>query len=143
MPHHDQWDPGFETGHDVVDAQHRDLLAQCERLAALCDDAAGDGGTGGRPFDDAFERLKASVREHLQAEASLLAALGDPDADALRDEHDEFDAVATEILTTANFDRLELQRFVAVWCLGHVTASAAHLRAWLGHAQAPDAASTS
>jgi hemerythrin-like metal-binding protein len=139
--HHAQWDPGFETGHDVVDAQHRDLLAQCERLAALC--GGGDGGAGGRPFDDAFERLKASVREHLQTEAALLAALGDPDADALRDEHDEFDDLATEILTTANFDRLELQRFVAVWCLGHVTASAAHLRARLARPQAPDAAATS
>lgn len=139
MLHHAQWDPGFETGHDVVDAQHRDLLAQCERLAALC----GGGGAGGRPFDDAFERLKASVREHLQTEAALLAALGDPDADALRDEHDEFDDLATEILTTANFDRLELQRFVAVWCLGHVTASAAHLRAWLARPQAPGAAAIS
>ncbi|NWG73452.1 MAG: hemerythrin family protein [Rubrivivax sp.] len=127
MPGHAPWEPGFETGHDVVDAQHRDLLERCERLAETCGDVA-----DGARFDEAFEQLKAAVREHLQAEAALLASLGDPDADALRDEHDEFDDLAAEILTTANFDRLELQRFVAVWCLGHVTASAAHLRAWLG-----------
>lgn len=124
MPVHAPWEPAFETGHEVVDAQHRDLLGRCERLANTCGDGA--------RFDEAFEQLKAAVREHLLAEAALLASLGDPDAGALDDEHDEFDDLAAEILTTANFDRLELQRFVAVWCLGHVAASAAHLRAWLG-----------
>lgn len=140
MPYHARWEPAFETGHEVVDAQHRDLLAQCEGLAEACRD---DGEAGGERFDDAFERLKASVREHLRAEVALLAALGDPDVDARRDEHDEFDDLAAEILTTANFERLELQRFVTVWCLGHVTASAAHLRAWLDRGQASAAAAAS
>lgn len=133
MPYHAPWEPAFGTGHDAVDAQHRDLLAQCERLAEACGDDAADGAR----FDEAFGQLKAAVRAHLRAEAALLASLGDPDADALNDEHDEFDRLATEILTTANFDRPELQRFVAVWCLGHVTASAAHMRAWLERPQAP------
>ncbi len=138
MPYPARWEPFFESGHDAIDAQHRDLLAQCEGLAELC---AGGEGDGAR-FDVAFERLKASVREHLVAEVALLVALGDPDVDAQRDEQAEFDDLAAEVLTTANFDRLELQRFVDVWCLGHVVASAAHLRERLarGNASGDDAA---
>lgn len=133
MPYHARWEPFFESGHDAIDAQHRDLLAQCEGLAELC---AGGEGDGAR-FDAAFERLKTSVREHLGAEVALLDALGDPDVEAQRDEQAGFDDLAAGILTTANFDRLELQRFVAVWCLGHVVASAAHLRERLAGGHPP------
>jgi hemerythrin len=135
MPSRTPWTPAFATGHGLVDAQHRELLARCDRLA--------DGDEAGSGFDEAFERLKTLVREHLDAEATLLAALGDPDADDLRTERDEFEHLAAEILTTANFDRVELQRFVALWCVAHVTDSAARLRPWLpgGDAAAPAAPS--
>ena len=110
MPQRLQWDPGFEVGHEDIDAQHRGLLVLCERLAGHC--LQGGGAAHEQRFDADFEALKALVREHLESEATLLSELGD-------------------IMTTGNFDRLELQRFVALWCLGHITASAARLRARL------------
>ena len=68
MPQRLQWDPGFEVGHEDIDAQHRGLLVLCERLAGHC--------------------LQGGGAAHEQ-------------------------------------------RFVALWCLGHITASAARLRARL------------
>lgn len=105
MPFRVDWDSAFATGDALVDAQHQALLAQCNRLADCCgpvpDDAA---------FDAAFDELKRMAREHFAA---------DPEAD-----DEEFDWLVDEIATTAHFDRLELQRFVAGWWLGHVRGSA-------------------
>lgn len=117
------WSPAFETGHADIDAQHQELLAQCNRLA----DLAGEGAQA--PFDEAFAGLKALVRAHFEAEAALLAGAGDAVLEDHGAEGEEFEVLAGEIATTENFDRLELQRFVAVWCLGHVTASARQLSA--------------
>lgn len=106
------------------DAQHAALLAQCNALAnRYCGGAADDAA-----FDAAFDQLKVLAREHFEAEAALLAAGGDPDLEGHRDELDEFEYVVSEIATTANFDRLELQRFAALWCLGHVRGSGQRVR---------------
>lgn len=112
------WSADFECGDIAIDAQHRELLAQSESLAALCDDAP--------RFDAAFVQFKALVQAHFATEAALLGDAAAQDDHAA--EAEEFVYLAGEIATTENFDRLELQRFVAVWCLGHVTASARLLR---------------
>lgn len=120
------WEPGLDSGHPAIDLQHRSLLDACNQLAGLC--------AGGEPdahFDQAFSELKDRLRAHLEAEARLLAA-GDPAAhEDLLAECEDFEALAAEIATTEHFHRLELQRFVALWCQGHVTASARQLRAAL------------
>jgi hemerythrin-like metal-binding protein len=129
MPYRAQWEPDFGAGHEPIDAQHRALLTQCNDLADLL--AGGGSDDGDRRFDQAFEQLQSMVREHFEAEASVLAGLDDPQIDDHRIEREEFEALAAEIITTEHFERLELQRFVALWCIGHVKGSAAHLRALL------------
>ncbi|MBL8345544.1 MAG: hemerythrin domain-containing protein [Rubrivivax sp.] len=122
------WDADFAAGHELIDAQHQGLFDQCNRLADLCTGGAGE--VSLRQFDQAFDRLKVLAREHCESEAALLAASGQALAepeDALA-ECEEFEYLADEIATTANFDRLELQRFLALWCVGHVKASARQLR---------------
>jgi len=136
MPKRAQWDPSYTVGHELIDAQHLGLLAQCHLLA---DDCAADAGPErDQRFDTAFARLKALAREHFEAEASLRAACGDPDLEDHRAEYFEFEYLADEIATTENFDRLELQRFVTLWCVGHIAGSVKALRDLLagGGAQA-------
>lgn len=128
MPCLTPWEPDFAVGHALIDTQHAALLARCNALADHCNDGAADDAA----FDAAFEQLKALARAHFEAEAALLAAGGDTDLEDHRDELAEFEYLAGEIATTANFDRLERQRFVALWCLGHVRGSARRFRALKG-----------
>ncbi len=116
------WSPAFETGHADTDAQHRALLSQCNQLAELYVEGAE------LRFDEAFGQLRAAVQAHFEAEALLLAGAGPEVLEDHLADAEEFGYLADEIATTENFDRLELQRFAAVWCLGHVTASARQLR---------------
>lgn len=122
LPLHTAWDAAYDTGHAPIDAQHRALLAQCNRLADLCGgDEAADA-----EFDQCVDRLKAMAREHFAAETSLLA--GSTALDEHLDECEEFEYLASEVATPGHFDRLELQRFLALWCVGHIAGWALRLR---------------
>lgn len=126
MPIRVPWDADFDVGHELIDAQHRDLLTQCHRLAEHC--VAGEGEASARQFDQSFDRLKALAREHFATEASLLASRGWPGLEDHRIECDEFEYLADEIVTIENFDRLELQRFLTLWWVGHIRGTARPLR---------------
>lgn len=117
------WDEGHRTGHAVLDAQHAAMLQLCDELAAHC----GADEDAQRAFEAAVERLKTLAHAHFEAEAALLA--GSTDLDELQDERSEFDYLAAEVATTGNFDRVERQRFLALWCLGHIAGWAPRLRA--------------
>jgi hemerythrin-like metal-binding protein len=128
MPNRTVWEPQYTVGHEAIDAQHQGLLAQCNQLADLC--AAGDGAPDEPPFDAAFTQLKALARQHFDTEAALLA--DDPERlEDHRSECDEFDYLVGEIVTADNFSRLELQRFLALWFVGHIAGAAPVLRAVL------------
>lgn len=121
MPNRVQWDPRFVVGNEAIDAQHKHFIAQCNALADCLDEA---GEAGERKFDQVFAALMASAREHFSAEEALLAAGGYPDLDDHRSEQEEYAFLADEIVTTENFDRDELQTFLALWWAGHIVGAA-------------------
>ena len=126
MPMRTSWEPEFETGDDGIDAQHRRMLSLCDRLAELSIEPPGDEGMV--LFDETFKAFKALTREHFATEAVLLSPMGDEALEDHRFECEEFDHLADEVATTEHFTRLEIQRFVTLWCIGHVKGSAALLR---------------
>lgn len=123
------WTPIYSVGHDGIDAQHQRLLALCNQLADHCQGAHGEPDV--QPFDETFEAMKALVREHLEAEAAVFTQAGDDDVEDPGAAREAFDDVVDEIATTAHFDRAELQRFLAFWCIGHLTATVPAQRAAL------------
>ncbi len=128
MPNRVEWDPRHSVGDTGLDAQHRELLARCNALGDLLAAAAPDADAG---FDRALEELMALASEHFAAEEALLASRGFAGLDALRNEVEEFDYLAAEIVTTANFDRQEMQTFLSLWWAGHVAGTASEHRACL------------
>ncbi|MBI5109082.1 MAG: hemerythrin domain-containing protein [Rhodocyclales bacterium] len=124
------WDPRHSVSDAVLDAQHRELLARCtalgDCLATPDTDPEAD-----RRFDLAFAELMALARAHFAAEEALLAARNFAGLDDLRNEAEEFAYLAADIVTTANFDRQELQSFLCLWWAGHVAGTAGEHRACL------------
>jgi hemerythrin len=115
-------------GHDLLDAQHRDLLAQCNALADCIADAGQDSDL---KFRASFDALMAQAREHFATEESLLAQCEYPMLEEHQNERDEFDYLANDIITTENFEKVELQRFLALWWVGHIVGSGKKYRAFL------------
>lgn len=118
MPMLMPWDAAYQVGDPLIDAQHRALMSLCDVLAARCQAAEGD--AADPVFDQSLDRLKSLAREHFEVEAERLAPLGDEALEDHRFECDEFEYLVEQIATTENFTRVEIQRFLALWCLGHV-----------------------
>ncbi len=135
MPNRVLWEPDFSVGHERIDAQHQALLAQCRLLADHCEGS--DAQAAGPLFDRAFEQLKVLASEHFKTEAELLAACAYPGLEDHQFEFEEFVYLADEIATAENFDRLELQRFLTLWFVGHITGTARQLRDCLAGGDAP------
>lgn len=120
-----QWEPRLSVGNETLDAQHQAILARCNALAD-CLDAVND-----RRFDETFQELMALAREHFAAEEALLTQSGYAELDDYRSEREEFDYLSAEIITTENFDRNELQTFLALWWAGHILGAVRNHRACL------------
>lgn len=105
------WDSAYEIGHGLLDQQHRALLEQCNALADCVDEQA---------FRAVFTAMLTQAREHFAAELDLLGAEDPAWAQALAQELSEFEYLADDILTTENFAMDEIQRFLALWWVGHI-----------------------
>lgn len=127
MPKRTQWIPHFTTGNATLDRQHQQLLAQCNALA----DCLGEVGTANDQFPGILEKLMASVRTHFATEHDLLTRHDYPMLDEHEHEGEEFDYLASEIISTENFDPDELQTFLALWCTGHIAGTAGRQRPYL------------
>lgn len=123
-----QWIPHFSTGNTTLDEQHQQLLAQCNTLA---DCLGEETGTANEQFAGTLEKLMAAVREHFAMEKALLASNDYPSLDAHEHEGEEFEFLASEIISTENFDPDELQTFLALWCTGHIVGTSALQRPYL------------
>lgn len=128
MPNRVQWNSSYSMGHELLDTQHRHLLAQCN---ALADCLADPGQEGDLKFRAIFDALMIQAGEHFAAETALLAQCGYPQLEEQQNEHDEFDYLANDIITTENFEKIELQRFLALWWVGHIVGSSKKYRACL------------
>ena len=128
MPNRVQWDAAYSMGHDTLDGQHRAILAQCNALADCITDAGPDSEL---KFQDTLVALLDQAREHFATEAALLTQCAYPTLDAHHNERDEFDYLANDIITTENFEKIELQRFLALWWVGHIVGSGKQYRAFL------------
>ena len=129
MPNRVQWSPDYSVGNDTLDSQHRAILEQCTALADCITNATPESDLR---FADAFTALMAQAGEHFTTEEALLTQCGYPLLEEHLIEHDEFDYLANEIITTENFEQVELQRFLALWWIGHIVGSGKKYRAYLG-----------
>lgn len=121
-----EWDKSYSTGVDSLDMQHRQLLAQCNTLAGSL---SGDGTEYGPEFQARLDTLIDSVRQLFVAEQTHLE--GFPTLDDYNDEIDEFEFLVADIATAENFDAVEVQRFLSLWCVGHVAGFGSKYRDWL------------
>lgn len=124
MPNHMPWDPAYSVGNGTLDAQHRQILAQCAALA-------GADRQPGAAFDSRFSALMALAEEHFATEETLLSQNGYPAIDELQGERKEFSDLLNDIVTTEHFNPDELQRFLGLWWIGHIVGSGKKIRAFL------------
>lgn len=78
-----KWSEAYETGNEVVDHHHRQLMARVNEMEALIDE--GDG----REALDVCHKFRAQVRDHFADEEDLLRAAEFPRLDNHVVSHDK------------------------------------------------------
>jgi hemerythrin-like metal-binding protein len=111
------------VGNEVLDNQHKTILDQCN---------AHQGQDSEPQFRAIFNELLMSVREHFSTEEALLSSAAYPELDGHWEALEEFEDLAANVITTDNFEIPEIQRFVALWWVGHLIDSAKKYRPFLG-----------
>lgn len=127
MPNRVPWDAAYCMGNETLDSQHRAILAQCNALADCIADADPQSGP---TFHAAYAALVAQADAHFATEAALLQDCARPMLEAHQNERDEFAYLCNDIMTTANFEKVELQRFLALWWVGHMVGFGKQYRAF-------------
>jgi hemerythrin-like metal-binding protein len=112
-----KWQPRYSVGNEVLDQQHQHILAQCQ---ALADCLGNSSPASAQDFHNIFSALMARVQEHFSTEEALLARCGYPAMDEYLNEREEFKYLASDIITTEHFEKIELQRFLTLWWIGHI-----------------------
>ncbi|MBK7355601.1 hemerythrin family protein [Propionivibrio sp.] len=126
MPNRVQWNPRYSVGNETLDDQHRMVLEQCN---ALADHVVETSPESDLRFHTIFNELTAGAREHFSKEEELLIQCACPTLEEHKNECNEFEYLSAEIITTENFDKLELQRFLIFWWVGHILDSGERYRA--------------
>lgn len=116
-PIYTQWNQSYAVDDEGVDERHKAILAQCNALADCVAETSPDNDL---KFKNIFDELMVNARELFQAEENLLARCGYPALEEVRDEGGEFEYLVTNIATVENFDKVELQQFLASWWAGHL-----------------------
>ena len=120
MPNRFPWKPDYSVGCEALDNQHQTILALCTTLG---DCIAGSDPHGNLTFNATFNTLMAQARAHFVTEQALLTQCEYPDLEEQQNEQGEFEYLANEIITTTNFEPIELQRFLSLWWIGHIVGS--------------------
>lgn len=126
MPNRVQWNPRYSVGNEALDEQHRMVLEKCNALAEHVADVSQESDL---KFHTVFNELMMRAREHFASEEELLIRCACPTLEEYANERDEFEYLSAEIATAENFDKLELQRFLIFWWIGHIIDSGERYRA--------------
>lgn len=128
MPKKVAWDNSYSIGHNMLDHQHRKLMALCNDLA---DCLASSGPESDSLFHEILNELAAYSRLHFGAEEDLVRRHAPSELAAQVQEHEAYFNKITELLVDAsggNLDKLGLQRFISAWWSGHILGSDMKLR---------------
>lgn len=112
------WDPGLETGIDVIDSQHRALFEAVNNLA----DSFKAGQASGKARESLGFLSKYSI-EHFQTEERFMRSMGYPELPSHRIEHGRLVAQLQALQEKQDQGYLvtaEVALFVADWLRHHI-----------------------
>ncbi|MBI2277957.1 MAG: hemerythrin family protein [Dechloromonas sp.] len=118
-----EWQSFYSVGNTVLDAQHKKLLRLCQR-AVLCLDA--DSQEARAELHYILNDLSVYVREHFDAEESLLRERGYPLLEQHMEEHLAYQTKLMDLLlraTEGSLDKAELATYLTQWWLAHILGS--------------------
>jgi len=113
------WSKNYETGHPVVDGQHRNLFKLINNLNLDLSDKESN-----QAFSDAIEILSAYVETHFKTEEDLMKSISYPDFESHKQEHDNLKEQSEKLIKLFRLDKVDLtatiSKFLSDWLKHHI-----------------------
>mgnify|MGYP003537755097 FL=1 len=113
------WSKNYETGHPVVDGQHRNLFKLINDL-----NIASSKQDTNNMITDSIDKLSAYVATHFQTEEDLMKATSYPDYNAHKQEHNNLKEQAEKLIKLFRLGKVDLtatiSNFLSDWLKHHI-----------------------
>jgi hemerythrin len=113
------WSKVYETGHPVVDGQHRNLFKLINNLNLDLSDKEAN-----LAFSDAIEILSVYVGTHFKTEEDLMKSIAYPDYDFHKQEHDNLKEQSEKLIKLFRLGKVDLtatiSKFLSDWLKHHI-----------------------
>lgn len=126
------WDDKFNIGHDLIDAQHKELIDNFNLFVAACKTSKGKESLG-----KTVDFLEGYVAMHFAAEEKLMRNSDYPDIDSHLALHDEFRTRFSEMKAELSQNGasisliIEMNEFLLRWFILHIKGVDANLGFYL------------
>jgi hemerythrin len=124
------WSKIYETGHPVVDGQHRKLFKLINELniALSVEDSK-------LRITDSIDQLSAYVETHFKTEEDLMKSTSYPDYIAHKQEHDNLKEQSEKLIKLFGFGKVDLtatiSKFLSDWLKHHIQGIDKKMIDWL------------
>ena len=113
------WSKNYETGHPVVDGQHKNLFTLINTVnTGIAEKKSKE------ILLDIIDRLSSYVEVHFKTEEDLMLASGYPDFNSHKKEHDSLQEQAGKLIQLFKLDRVDLtatiSKFLSDWLKHHI-----------------------
>jgi hemerythrin-like metal-binding protein len=127
------WDVKLNIGHELIDAQHKELIESFNEFVEACKASKGK-----ENLNKTVDFLENYVATHFAAEERLMRNSDYPDIDSHLALHDEFRSKFLEMKTELNQTgtstslAIEMNEFLLRWFIIHIKGADAELGRYLG-----------
>lgn len=125
------WNPDYSVGNDILDNQHKKLLALCKDAATCMKD---DTEAGDKRFHLVLDELFKYSKDHFSAEEDILKSINYPNLNAQLTEHLDYVEKLAEYLYKASsglLDKAGVSQFVSDWWHSHILESDMQFKSYL------------
>jgi hemerythrin len=113
------WNKSFETGHPIVDGQHKNLFSLVNNLHSAIQD-----GNKKLILVEPMERLAYYVDIHFKTEEALMLASGYPNFESHKQVHDQLKDQAFKLIKLFSIGKVDLtatiSKFLSDWLTEHI-----------------------
>jgi hemerythrin len=124
------WSKSFETGHPVVDGQHKNLFKLINNLNLDLSDKESK-----HLYNEAIEILSAYVSTHFMTEEDLMKTISYPEYESHKREHDNLKEQSEKLITLFRLDKVDLTatiyKFFSDWLKNHIQVIDKKMIDWL------------
>ena len=124
------WSKSFETGHPIVDGQHKNLFALVQNLHTAIQEEHTK-----HILIETMEKLATYVNIHFRTEEDLMISNSYPHFEEHKQEHDKLKEQAFKLIKLFSLGKVDLtatiSQFLSVWLQHHIKVIDLKMIAWL------------